>query len=65
VEEADDLGIGIGTLALVNAGLAQGKQRSALNWFFASLFLGPIATFLIVYLQPPATRTPEPGPPPT
>ncbi|MGH7533206.1 MAG: hypothetical protein ACREL4_07945 [Gemmatimonadales bacterium] len=42
--------IGWGTLALINAGLAQGKGRSGLGWFFGSLFLGPIATFLIVVL---------------
>lgn len=43
--------IGWGTLALVNAGLAQGKNRSGLNWFLLSLILGPIATFLIVILD--------------
>ena len=31
---------GWGTLALVNAGLAQGKHRSGLNWFLRSLLLG-------------------------
>ena len=41
-------GIGWGTLALINAGLAQGKNRSGLNWFLLSLLLGPIATLLIV-----------------
>jgi hypothetical protein len=40
--------VGWGTLALINAGLAQGKNRSGLNWFLLSLFLGPIATFLLV-----------------
>ena len=44
-------GIGWGTLALVNAGLAQGKGRSGLLWFFISIFLGPIATFLILLLD--------------
>ncbi len=39
---------GWGTLALINAGLAQGKNRSGLNWFLASLLLGPIATFILV-----------------
>jgi len=43
-------GIGWGTLALINAGLAQGKGRSGLAWFFISVFLGPIATFLILIL---------------
>ncbi len=36
------------TLALINAGLAQGKGRRGLVWFLVSLLLGPIATFLIV-----------------
>ena len=40
--------VGWGTLALINAGLAQGKNRSALNWFLLSLLLGPIATFCLV-----------------
>lgn len=44
--------IGWGTLTLINAGLAQGKGRSGLAWFFISIFLGPIATFLIVVLSP-------------
>ncbi|SEF67789.1 antitermination protein NusB [Paenibacillus sp. UNC499MF] len=40
--------IGWLTLALINAGLAQGKNRSGLNWFFISLPMGPLATLLIV-----------------
>ncbi len=39
---------GWGTLALLNAGLAQSKDRSGLLWFLISLLLGPIATFLLV-----------------
>ncbi|SEN30652.1 MULTISPECIES: hypothetical protein [Cryobacterium] len=39
-------------LALVNAGLAEQKNRSRWNWFVVSLFLGPIATFLIVVWEP-------------
>lgn len=42
--------VGWGTLTLINAGLAQGKNRSGLNWFLLSLVLGPIATFLLVVL---------------
>ena len=45
--------VGWGTLALINAGIAQGKNRSGLNWFLASLLLGPIATFLLVVLEKP------------
>jgi hypothetical protein len=40
--------VGWGTLALINAGLAQAKNRSGLGWFFASVFLGPLATFFLV-----------------
>jgi hypothetical protein len=40
--------VGWGTLALINAGLAQSKDRSGLSWFLISLLLGPIATFLLV-----------------
>lgn len=43
--------VGWGTLALINAGLAQGKNRSGLAWFLLSLILGPIATLLIVLFQ--------------
>lgn len=42
--------VGWGTLSLINAGLAQGKGRSGLLWWLASLFFGPLATFFIVVL---------------
>ena len=42
--------VGLGTLSLINAGLAQTKNRSGLLWWLISLVLGPIATFLIVVL---------------
>ena len=41
---------GWGTLALINAALAQGKNRSGLLWFLLSLPLGPFATLLLVLL---------------
>ena len=44
--------VGWGTLALINAGLAQGKGRKGLNWFLISLLLGPIATFCSGQVQP-------------
>jgi hypothetical protein len=44
--------VGWFTLSLINAGLAQAKGRSGLNWWLLSLFLGPIATFLIVASDP-------------
>jgi hypothetical protein len=48
------------TLSLINAGLAQGKGRSGLNWWLLSLLLGPFATFLIVAW--PAVTPREPAP---
>ena len=45
--------VGWGTLALINAGLAQGKNRSGLGWFLGSLLFGPMATLFLV-LQPNA-----------
>jgi hypothetical protein len=47
---------GWGTLALVNAGLAQAKHRSGLVWFLLSLLLGPIATLCIVVMDDPRER---------
>ena len=42
--------VGWGTLALINAGLAQGKNRSGLLWFLLSLPFGPLATLVLVLL---------------
>ena len=50
---------GWGTLSLVNAGLAQSKQRSGLLWWVFSLVLGPVATFLVVVLPRVERRPPE------
>jgi len=44
--------VGWGTLALINAGLAQSKNRSGLIWFLVSLFFGPLATLVLVLLGP-------------
>ena len=48
---APEYAVGWGSLALINAGLAQGKNRSGLNWFLLSLLLGPVATFILVALM--------------
>jgi hypothetical protein len=48
------------SLSLVNAGLAQTKHRSAWNWWVISLFIGPIATLLIVVWKPLPQPTPRP-----
>lgn len=49
--------VGWGTLALINAGLAQSKHRSGLAWWALSLLAGPLATFLLVILP----RVPSSG----
>lgn len=43
--------VGWGTLALINAALAQGKNRTGLNWFLLSLILGPVATLLLLFAE--------------
>jgi len=52
VPEQTEFFVGWGTLSLINAGLAQAKGRSGLLWWVASVFFGPVATFLIVFLEP-------------
>ena len=48
--------VGWGTLALINAALAQGKNRSGLLWFLLSLPLGPLATLVLVVLPKVRSR---------
>ena len=48
--------VGWGTLALINAGLAQSKGRSRLAWFLASLLFGPVATLVIVITDEPQPK---------
>lgn len=57
MNQAPEFVAGWGTLSLINAGLAQSKGRSGLLWWLLSLFLGPIATFLIVVLRRLPERT--------
>lgn len=52
VQQTGGFFVGWGTLSLINAGLAQSKGRSGLNWWLLSLLLGPIGTLLIVALPP-------------
>jgi hypothetical protein len=53
-------------LALVNAGLAEQKDRSRWTWFAVSLLLGPIATFFIVtWERAPERPVGRPGEGPT
>jgi hypothetical protein len=44
------------TLSLINTGLAQSKGRNGLYWFVLSLFLGPLATLIIVLPPPPMRK---------
>ena len=41
------------TLSLINAGLAEQKNRSRLGWFLLALLIGALATLLIVVMRPP------------
>jgi hypothetical protein len=50
--------VGWGSLALINANLAQLKGRSGLAWFFGSLLGGPIVTFILAIVD----RKPTSGP---
>ena len=47
------------TVAVVNAGLAEQKNRSRWNWFLISILLGPIATLLIVVWRAPEPVAPS------
>ena len=49
---AADYTVGWFTLALINAGLAQSKRLSGGIWFVVSLFLGPIATLILLFREP-------------
>ena len=43
--------VGWWTLALINAVLAQGKNRSGVFWFVVSIFIGPFATLVLAFLD--------------
>lgn len=49
------------TVALLAGGFARTRNRSALAWFVLTVFLGPIAAFLLV-VWPPADPIPSPSP---
>jgi hypothetical protein len=51
VSSSAEFFVGWGTLALINAGLAQSKNRSGLGWFVASIFVGPLATLILVLVE--------------
>lgn len=53
--------VGWGTLALVNAALAQSKGRSALAWLLLSLLLGPLATLLLILASHRSARHEHPS----
>ncbi|HEU4628634.1 MAG TPA: hypothetical protein VFS08_02785 [Gemmatimonadaceae bacterium] len=52
IESSREFYVGWGTLAMINGNLAQLKGRSGLAWFIGSLFVGPIATFLLCFVRP-------------
>lgn len=44
-------------LSFINVGIANSKNRSGAGWWIASLFLGPLATVLLVLLSPVPEQT--------
>jgi hypothetical protein len=56
IEHQTGYAVGWFTLSLINAGLAESKGRSKVGWWFASIFVGPIATLLIVLIDPVLTK---------
>ncbi|MFJ4997701.1 hypothetical protein ACIP5T_06090 [Microbacterium sp. NPDC088619] len=49
------------TVAILAGGFARTRNRSALAWFVLTVFLGPIAAFLLV-VWPPADPVAAPSP---
>lgn len=47
-----DYAVGWLTLAFINANIAQVKGRSGLGFLIASLFLGPIITIYLSFINP-------------
>lgn len=45
-----EFAVGWGTLAMIIAGIAQGKKRSGLGWFILGMILGPLALFILLIL---------------
>jgi len=43
--------VGWGVLALITAGLAQGKNRRGFAWFLLSILFGPLATFALLFMS--------------
>jgi hypothetical protein len=60
VSDSASYAVGWFTLSVINAGLAQSKNRSGLGWWIGSLFLGPLCTVLVVLLDrlPPTPMHP-------
>jgi hypothetical protein len=57
MENQVQLGFGWGTLSLIIAGIAQGKNRSGLAWWLLGLIFGPLALLVLLFLD----RVPERG----
>lgn len=50
------------SIAILAGGFARTRNRSAWNWFFATLILGPIAALLLVVWPPRETPAPQSAP---
>jgi hypothetical protein len=51
IQQNTEYAVGWFTLSLINSGLAQSKGRSGVGWWLLSVFIGPLATLLIVIID--------------
>ena len=56
MQTTSEFTVGWFTLAAINAGIAQGKNRSGRNWFLLSLIFGPVATFALALCEKRTTN---------
>ena len=51
MEVTNEIVVGWGMLALLIAGIAQGKNLSGFGWFLGGLVFGPIALLFLLFLN--------------
>ena len=50
-DDAQVYAVGWATLAMLGAGIAQGKNRSGLAWFLITALFGPLGIFFLVIVE--------------
>jgi purine-cytosine permease-like protein len=56
MQNTSEYAVGWFTLSLINAGLAEAKGMSRLNWWIGSLFFGPLCTLFLVVSDGPKPK---------